>query len=101
MGFRGSRVQIPPSRFASRARRGGKSLRRVFANAARFVRVFWSNPALSARTRVLGRFENAATRPTVASFMPVPAGAIPHNKNGAEIRAVQVLLTFSFFSRAP
>src|SRR5688572_26522528 len=43
MGFRGSRVQIPPSRFCPRTC-GGKSFRRSFANAARFTRAFWSNP---------------------------------------------------------
>src|SRR2546430_16124756 len=45
MGFRGSRVQIPPSRFALRAERGGDSVRRDFANAARSTRGFLSNPA--------------------------------------------------------
>src|SRR5450759_3831541 len=34
MGFRGSRVQIPPSRFCP-CKCGGKSFRRAFANAAR------------------------------------------------------------------
>jgi hypothetical protein len=43
MGFRGSRVQIPPSRFCPR-NCGGKSFRRAFANAARCARGFWSNP---------------------------------------------------------
>jgi hypothetical protein len=46
MGFRGSRVQIPPSRFAPRVS-GGKSFRRSFANAARCARGFWSNPAVA------------------------------------------------------
>jgi hypothetical protein len=39
MGFRGSRVQIPPSRFCPRLG-GAKSFRRAFANAARFARGF-------------------------------------------------------------
>ena len=39
MGFRGSRVQIPPSRLAP-AKSGGESFRRDFANAARFARGF-------------------------------------------------------------